>query len=403
MPDVAFSVFLPTNRKFYYVEWTVPGKKCRVRRSTRKRVKRDADRTAQKIIDEWFARRGRVGDEAWGTFREAHEEEAQLAVKRHTRNTFGIVFNAIEEHIAPVVMSDLTPRAISKLQARWRAKKIEETSIRTYLTHLQWALKWAKSQGMIGEIPAIEFPQASDKAKGRAISEEEFDRVIAAVPKVITNPDAVPSWERLLRGLWCSSLRLNELLMLSWDDPTGIRVDLDGDFPAMIIPCGDDKAGENRIIPIPKDCAAVFAQTQKDVRRGKVFVLVNQRKRPDGGVPANMQYISAKICRIGQAAGVIVGKYAAKGKLKYASAHDLRRSAGRRWARQVRNILDLQSLMRHKDIRTTRKYYVHEDAADLAKVVAGFADTSAITPSAPIESQEAATCFSQTTSDQLPG
>ena len=64
---------------------------------------------------------------------------------------------------------------------------------------------------------------------------------------------------------------------------------------------------------------------------------------------------------IGKRAGVVVNK--AEGK--YASAHDLRRSFGTRWAGRVKPAT-LQLLMRHKSIETTLKYYVAQDADDVA-------------------------------------
>ena len=50
---------------------------------------------------------------------------------------------------------------------------------------------------------------------------------------------------------------------------------------------------------------------------------------------------------------------------KFASAHDLRRSFGTRWAPRVKPAT-LQLLMRHRSIETTLKYYVDQDADDVA-------------------------------------
>jgi integrase len=48
-------------------------------------------------------------------------------------------------------------------------------------------------------------------------------------------------------------------------------------------------------------------------------------------------------------------------KRKYASAHDLRRAFGLRWAARVMPQI-LMQLMRHEDISTTMKYYVGKEA-----------------------------------------
>jgi hypothetical protein len=59
--------------------------------------------------------------------------------------------------------------------------------------------------------------------------------------------------------------------------------------------------------------------------------------------------------------GVVVNK--ADGK--YASAHDLCRAFGTRWAKRVM-LAVLRRLMRHSSIQTTMAYYVDLDSADVA-------------------------------------
>ena len=49
---------------------------------------------------------------------------------------------------------------------------------------------------------------------------------------------------------------------------------------------------------------------------------------------------------------------------KYASAHDLRRSFGSRWAKKVTPAI-LQTLMRHANISTTEKYYITLEADEV--------------------------------------
>jgi integrase len=72
-----------------------------------------------------------------------------------------------------------------------------------------------------------------------------------------------------------------------------------------------------------------------------------------------------RVCRIisdiGRKAGVVVNK----AENKFATAHDLRRSFGTRWASRVKPAT-LQLLMRHQSIETTLKYYVEQDADDVA-------------------------------------
>ena len=86
----------------------------------------------------------------------------------------------------------------------------------------------------------------------------------------------------------------------------------------------------------------------------------------DAIVPGNGDDTFANMIEsIGRAASVKVHT-AASGKVKYASAHDLRRGFGHRWAQRVMPAV-LKELMRHDDISTTMKYYAEQDAAAIMK------------------------------------
>ena len=77
--------------------------------------------------------------------------------------------------------------------------------------------------------------------------------------------------------------------------------------------------------------------------------------------------VSKTISRIGKAAGVRV--YVSPkdpGKVKYASAHDLRRAFGVRWAARLMPA-QLMELMRHESIETTLRFYVGTDAQRTAE------------------------------------
>lgn len=57
--------------------------------------------------------------------------------------------------------------------------------------------------------------------KGRPITAEEFDRMFDKVQGIV-GTESADSWQYLLRGLWASALRLDELLHVSWDLPNTI-------------------------------------------------------------------------------------------------------------------------------------------------------------------------------------
>lgn len=97
----------------------------------------------------------------------------------------------------------------------------------------------------------------------------------------------------------------------------------------------------------------------QQARRGLVFGtygLANQ--------PLSTKRVGRYIARIGKAAKVVTNK----AENRYATAHDLRRSFGSRWAKRVMPAV-LKDLMRHADISTTMTYYVDQSAEDVGDVL----------------------------------
>jgi integrase len=85
-----------------------------------------------------------------------------------------------------------------------------------------------------------------------------------------------------------------------------------------------------------------------------------------------LEHVSATLAKVGERARVKVDERTKRAKdgeprqvVKWASAHDLRRSFGTRWAPRCTPAV-LQRLMRHADIQTTMRYYVDLDADELA-------------------------------------
>jgi integrase len=187
------------------------------------------------------------------------------------------------------------------------------------------------------------------------VTAEEFDRMIAAVVKV--RPRDAPAWVRYLTGLWLSGLRLEESHRLSWDQDAPFHADLSGKRPALRIYAEAQKSGRDEVLPMTPDFAQMLLQTPEAERVGPVFNLIDQRH----GRRLEPHRIGEIVVKIGKKAGVVVNK--ADGK--FASAHDLRRAFGTRWARRIMPAV-LRRLMRHSNIGTTMAYYVDLDSADVA-------------------------------------
>jgi integrase len=238
--------------------------------------------------------------------------------------------------------------------------------------------------GMMVKAPKPEMPKrvkGQSQARSRGVTLEEFERMLEKVPaglvdtgkarrykteppkRIIkhkpTEPDArqVAEWCRYLRGLWLSGLRLEESLALSWDDGEPFAIDLTGRRPAFRILGEAQKSGRDELLPLTPDFAKFILETPESERVGKVFKLVGHRS----GRPMAPADVGEAVRRIGRKAGVVTNK--ADGK--FASAHDLRRAFGTRWAKRVMPAV-LKRLMRHSAVQTTLAYYVDLDTAEVA-------------------------------------
>ncbi len=294
----------------------------------------------------------------WADFRKRYEDEKLASLAPETQATAKDSLNYLEREISPDRVCKLTAATMSKFQAKLRAHKLRDATIARHLRHIKAALRWGERQGLIAKAPLIEMPKGAKGMrlmKGRPIFGEEFDRMIAAVPKV--RPNDAPAWERLLRGLWLSGLRLGEAVTLSWDEAAPFYADITGKHPRFRILGRAQKSGRDEVLPMTPDAAQFLQGIPEAERMGPVFKVVADKINK----PMIHKEVGKVISSIGKEAGVIVDKAAGK----YASAHDLRRSFGTRWAKKVMPAI-LKRLMRHSSIATTMSYYVDLDADEMA-------------------------------------
>lgn len=140
-----------------------------------------------------------------------------------------------------------------------------------------------------------------------------------------------------------------------------LEVNLEGRRPLLVIPAKLDKRNKDRLLPMAPEFAEFLDETPESDLHGRVFELRHRRQQR---ATMQMQWASEAISRIGKRAGVKVN--ADTGKC--ASAHDLRRAFGQRWASRVMPQI-LMQLMRHEDNSTTMKFYVGKEAEATADVL----------------------------------
>ena len=201
--------------------------------------------------------------------------------------------------------------------------------------------------------------------RGRAVTDSEFEQRLAVTPSVV-GVAAAESWQFLLRGLWWSGLRLQEACDLFWTGYCGHLIDLDGKWPMFIIRGELEKGRRDRRLPMAPEFADLLQGVPAEQRKSRV---VEPQPRREGAATPHPHRIGEVIAKIGQAAEIVVDADPRTGAAtKYASAHDLRRAFGHRWASRVMPAI-LQKLMRHASVQTAMQYYVNLEADEVADTV----------------------------------
>lgn len=290
------------------------------------------------------------GRTSWEVFRQRFSDEHLITLAPKTRKAYRTALNHFEVLIGkPVSMNLVDAGLLSKFKAKLIGSSIVTTTVRSYLNFVICALSWAKSVNIIQVAPKIKLPKLQRDEKsmnGRPITDEEFESFVAAAKLV--RPDDHVAYERFIRGLRLSGLRIDEAEKLDWDRGP-VRLDLDGGrHPRILLGVEGHKGRRNEILPVTPDFAAFIATTPLEHRRGRVFKVGTKARRI--------------VADIGRASGVVVSE--SDGVPVYVSAKHLRKTFATYWSYRVRPII-LQRLMRHRDIKTTLKFYVAQEADDV--------------------------------------
>lgn len=363
---IKISLMMRDGRTNWEAQWIDPVTGKKRTRSTGTASKRDAERFRARLEQELLESRGKIKEKtSWKDFVAAlTEEKLDQKAASHKRRVLGVLSMFVEA-VNPATAAVVTDDEIADF-VRWmrkkrigkkeKARKISESTIKANLRCLRLALRWGYRRRFLRAIPTIEMPTGVDRPKGRAITREEFERMLGKLPVVIP-PQHLPAWTFYLEGLWWSGLRLGESLKLSWDDTRQLSIDCRFRRPVFRIEAQTDKGKETRLFPVAPGFARLVDSVPEEKRIGLVFTLAGSRQDT-----ITQQQVERHIMTLGRLAGVKV----AEGKC--ASAHDLRRSFATRWAPRVKPAV-LQKMLRHKSIQTTMQFYADIDAQEIASEV----------------------------------
>lgn len=360
MRAIRVTVMKRAGRRFWEAQWVDPETGRKRTESTGKERKRDAERIAGKI--EATLNAGayhRQRNITWTDAADKYERDFLTGLATKTAYKWTSTRAHVERHINPVRLSAVNAPAISDLQGKLRGTGLKEATIKSILSTLRAFLNWCRKLSLLKETPHIEMPIRTDKARGRAPTQDEFERILKAIPGVVGEEFAA-EWRRSLTGLWGSGLRLGEALQATWHSGP-FAVCMTGPKPRLLIQSLVDKSGKPRTLPLADDFWRWLWETPESERQGFLFrfpLSFNPDLRRTDSV-------GKVITAIGESAKVNVSMDSGT---KWASAHDFRRAFGTRWAQRLFP-KQLQELMRHRSISTTMTFYTHLGADDVEAAI----------------------------------
>lgn len=296
---------------------------------------------------------GAPADLTWEGFQERYIADHLSGLSPKSRIHWLTTAAHVRRILNPRLLESVDSAALSYFVRRLRESGVAETSVDSYLRTLTAALSWAAQLELIAAAPKRPRLRRSKGIKKsirrRPPTSEEVERMISSACKV--RPKDFPRWQAFIHGLHLSGLRLSEALRLSWNWSADFSVVMSGKRPVFRVLADGEKGHQDRLLPMAPEFAAMLSRVPESDRSGRVFEM-----------PFQARWVSRNISAIGRHAGVVVEG------TRTATAHDLRRAFGTRWAQKLVPA-QLQVLMRHRSIQTTMDYYVNVPVDDLTEVL----------------------------------
>ena len=256
-----------SDRKNYVAQWTDPTTGTVKMKSTGTANRREADKFAGQLQLKLESGEDVEADRIeWKELANRYTAEYLSGKALRTRKKFLAIRKHVERLINPKFAHVLTSSKISKLQGSLRSEGMAEATIKSSLSALRACLNWGKKVEILTRVPAFVMPTRTDKSKGRPLTNDEFQRLLA----VVDNPEHqfthAESIKDFLWGLWFSALRIEEALRLTWN-PTPDGMSLETDVKGIIrlrIEANRDKSTEVRLLPLAIDFQLFLQSTPLD-------------------------------------------------------------------------------------------------------------------------------------------
>lgn len=272
------------------------------------------------------------------TFKEFAANWFQTYVKNNNKYSEVISKEMIlRVHLVPYFgsrkIADIGSLDVEKYKAKKLAEKLSPKTINNHLTVLRKSLQCGFEWDLLKVSPLIKRLKTSPSQYDFLTIEECRQLIVAAEG----------SWNEMIRVVLETGLRFGELIALTWEDVEFNKnmLTVRQAFAEGVL--GSPKSNQIRYIPLSESVIEVLRN--KNRGKGYIFADVN-------GAPLKQTACIKKLHRICRKAGI-----------RTIGWHCLRHTFASHLAQAGANLVAIQGLLGHSDIRTTMRYAHINDGA----------------------------------------
>jgi len=257
--------------------------------------------------------------------------------------------------------SEITKALVLSVR-EWHVKKdLEPSTIDSAMATLWSMISWGQDQELIPDFRRPRKRRGKEEKRkeargGRSLTLEEVERMEAAIPIACKSYERPEEFKAAMRVMLYTGMRLSEVWDFRWEPKVGYHFPVLLDTSAAAIEFSDtQKNGRTELVPVTNEAVNYLRSYRKTRTGASPYVCRTIGKR---GEHKTANRLGRVLSEAGKLARIVVKRYAKKEhiKVKYASAHDLRRTFATRLQDDL-SIKEKQKLTRHSDAATLLDHY----------------------------------------------
>ena len=237
--------------------------------------------TVQRGADE---NRGKTWDDAYDRFRQHRASRLRKASLTHALSRLQLAERIFADYFREQgcdggifvreccnleMLEYLQERLLAGDECRYDTRS--PNTVNSMLGAVMAFVRYCHAHDWLDRVPQLQKLDVDDVMKGRPITVEEFERMLATTPQVV-GAGSAQSWQFTLRVLWGSGFRIGDVMDFCWDDDRHIHPvwpERDGQHPTLVIP-STQKNGVHQEIPMLPDLRTLLETVPEGERTGWV-------------------------------------------------------------------------------------------------------------------------------------